>query len=81
MIIAKSSQFLLSKNQVVREQKFKDLLSSTSQISPERIVLEVNLGSGPLMVTFFFCFITLIYTIFTRSDKIRFKTKKSGYLR
>ena len=30
-----------SKNQVVNEQKFKDLLSSTCQISPERIVLDL----------------------------------------
>ena len=31
-----------SKNQVMHEQKFKDLLSSTCQISPERIVLDFN---------------------------------------
>ena len=31
-----------SKNQVVHEQKFKDLLSSTCQVSPERIVLDLE---------------------------------------
>ena len=42
-----------SKNQVVHEQKFKDLLSSTSQVSQERIVLDLksdvmtDLGSIP----------------------------------
>ena len=30
-----------SKNQVMHEQKFKDLLSSTCQISPVRIVLDL----------------------------------------
>ena len=31
-----------SKNQVVHEQKFKNPLSSTCQISPERIVLDLE---------------------------------------
>ena len=31
-----------SKNQVVHEQKFKDLLRSTCQVSPERRVLELQ---------------------------------------
>ena len=31
-----------SKNQVVHEQKFKDLLSSPCQVSPERIVLDLE---------------------------------------
>ena len=31
-----------SKNQVVHEQKFKDLLSSTCQVSPEGIVLDLE---------------------------------------
>ena len=31
-----------SKNQVVHEQKFKDLLSSTCQVSPERRVLDLG---------------------------------------
>ena len=35
LIIAKSSQFLQVKNQVVHELKFKDLLSSTCLVSPE----------------------------------------------
>ena len=37
MIPLKSSK---SKDQVVHEQKFKDLLSSTCQVSVERIVLD-----------------------------------------
>ena len=43
----------MSKYQVVHEQKFKDLLSSTDQVSVERIVLDLeseamrNLGSIP----------------------------------
>ena len=46
----------------MHEQKFKDLLSSTCQISPERIVLDLELEAKvlfPLGVTFFtgfFCF-------------------------
>ena len=32
----------MSKNQVVREQKFKDLPSSTCQVSPERILLDLE---------------------------------------
>ena len=32
----------MSKNQVVHEQKFKDLLSSTCQVSVERIVLDLE---------------------------------------
>ena len=40
---------LKSKNQVVHEQKFKDLLSSTCQVSPKRIVfdLESEVMTGP----------------------------------
>ena len=34
--------FAKSKNQVVQEQKFKDLLGSTSQVSPERIMLNLE---------------------------------------
>ena len=49
LILNESSK---SKNQVVHEQKFKDLLSSTCQVSPERIVLdlesEVIRGPGPI---------------------------------
>ena len=33
-----------SKNQVVYEQKFKDLLSSTCQVSPEKIELDLESG-------------------------------------
>ena len=47
LLLSESSK---SKNQVMHEQKFKDLLSSTCQISPERIVLdfgsEVMRGPG-----------------------------------
>ena len=34
--------FSKSKNQVVHEQKIKDLLSSTCQVSPERIVSDLG---------------------------------------
>ena len=34
-----------SKNQVVHEQKFKDLLSSAWQVSVERIVLDLESGA------------------------------------
>ena len=49
-ILTESSK---SKNQLVHEQKFKDLLSGTCQVSPERIVLDLEsevmrgLGSIP----------------------------------
>ena len=39
LILLKSSK---SKHQVVNEQKFKDLLSSTCQVSVERIVLDLE---------------------------------------
>ena len=39
LILTESSK---SKNQVVHGQKFKDLLSSTCQVSPERIVLDLE---------------------------------------
>ena len=42
----------MSKNQVVHEQKFKDLLTSTCQVSPEMRVLdlesEVMIGPGSI---------------------------------
>ena len=41
MIPTESSK---SQNQVVHEQKFKDLLSSTCQVSQERIVLDLESG-------------------------------------
>ena len=41
MILLKSSK---SKYEVVHEQKFKDLLSSTCQVSVERIVLDLESG-------------------------------------
>ena len=45
-----------SKHQVVHEQKFKDLLSSTCQVSVERIVLDLESEAAwvlfPLGVTF-----------------------------
>ena len=40
LILTESSK---SKNQVVHEQKFKNLLSSTCQVSPERMVLNQRL--------------------------------------
>ena len=40
LILTKSSK---SKNQVVHEQKFKDPLSSTCQVSSERRVLDLEL--------------------------------------
>ena len=39
LILLRSSK---SKHQVVHEQKFKDLLSSTCQVSVERIVLDLE---------------------------------------
>ena len=49
LILLKSSK---SKYQVVHEQKFKDLLSSTCQVSVEKIVLDLELeamrGPGPI---------------------------------
>ena len=48
---------LKSKNQVVHEQKFKDLLSSTCQISVERIVLDLESeamrGPDSIPITFY----------------------------
>ena len=55
LILLKSSK---SKHQVVHEQKIKDLLSSTCQVSVERMVLDLesevmrDLGSIPTGVTF-----------------------------
>ena len=53
LILLKSSK---SKHQVVHEQKFKDLLSSTCQVSVERIVLDLESEAAwvlfPLGVTF-----------------------------
>ena len=42
LIIAKSLSSSKSKNQVVHEQKFQDLLSSTCLTSSERIVLDLE---------------------------------------
>ena len=57
LILTESSE---SKNQVVHEQKFKDLLSSSCQVSPERRVLESEvmwgLGSITPLFTGLFCF-------------------------
>ena len=59
----------MSKYQLVHEQKFKDLLSSTCQVSVERIVLDLEsetmrgLGSipsgGKILSLEFFCFHTV----------------------
>ena len=50
LILTESSE---SKYQVVHEQKFKELLSSTCQVSPERRVLdlepEVMIGPGSIL--------------------------------
>ena len=63
LILLKSSK---SKYQVVDEQKFKDLLSSTCQVSVEKIVLDLEseamrgMGSiptgGNILSLEFFCF-------------------------
>ena len=55
-----------SKNQVVHEQKFKDLLSSTCQVSPDRIALDLESevmrgpgsipSGGSIFIGFFFVF-------------------------
>ena len=54
LILTESSE---SKNQVVHEQKFKDLLSSTCQISPGGMVLdlesEVMRGPGSISTSIF----------------------------
>ena len=51
LILLKSSK---SKHQVVHEQKFKDLLSSTCQVSVERIVWgSIPIGSNILPLDFF----------------------------
>ena len=71
-----------SKNQMVHEQKFKDPLNSTCQISPERIVLDLESGvrglcSIPLGVTFFKIYNRNLHNI-ANSDRIRFMTKTSN---
>ena len=60
LILAKSSK---SKHQVVHEQKFKDLLSSTCQISVERSMLDLesevwwfNIHWGNILLLEFFVF-------------------------
>ena len=65
-----------SKNQVVHEQKFKDPLSSTCQISPERRVLHLESEVlFPLGVTFFSKSYNPNLHSIARSDRIGFKTK------
>ena len=65
---------------MVHEQKFKDSLSSTCQVSPERIVLdlesEVNHRPGfyPTRGNVLKSFITNLHKI-ARSDRIGFMTK------
>ena len=84
MIPLKSSK---SKFQVVHEQKFKDLLSSTCQVSVERIVLDLEWEARvlfPLGVTFFSKFYNPNLHNIARSDNLGFKTKnpnvkKFGY--
>ena len=64
------------KIQVVHEQKFKDLLSSTCLSSSERSMLELQsrgLGSIPTRGGVIFClihFVTQIYTILPDTDRI-----------
>ena len=60
LILTKSSK---SKHQVVHEQKFKDLLSSTCQVSVERSMLDLrsevqwfNTHWGNILLLEFFCF-------------------------
>ena len=57
LILTKLSK---SKHKVVHEQKFKDLLSSTFQVSVERSMLdlgsEVNTHRGNILLLDFFCF-------------------------
>ena len=60
LILTKSSK---SKHQVVHEQKFKDLLSSTYQDSVERSMFELesevqwfNIHWGNILLLEFFCF-------------------------
>ena len=81
------SYALLIKNQVVYKQNFKDLLSSTFQVSPERIVLdlesEVMRGPGSIPTGFhrFFCFhvvkplmpILALFPILFNYEKLRVK--------
>ena len=61
--------FSKSKNQVVHEQKFKDLLSSTCQVSPERIVSDLGseiLGGLVSIQTegnIFHCFFFVFYVV------------------
>ena len=70
-----------SKFQVVHEQKFKDLLSSTCQVSVERTVLdlesEVMKGQVlfPMEVTSFSKFYNPNLHIIARSDSLGFKTE------
>ena len=58
-----------SKYQVVHEQKFKDLLSSTCQVSAERIVLD--LGSEAMSSLDYICtrgnILSLEFFLFSRS--------------
>ena len=60
LILTKSSK---SKHQVVQEQKFKDLLGSTCQVSVERSMLDLesevqwfNTHWGNILLLEFFCF-------------------------
>ena len=72
LILTQSSK---SENQLLHEQKFRDLLSSTCQVSPERMVLDLEskvmrgLGSIPTGGTIFsldfFCFHVVKKPIFT----------------
>ena len=56
---------------MVHEQKFKDLLSSTGQVSVERILLDWE-SEGPGSK-----FYNPNLHIIARSDRIEFKTKNS----
>ena len=61
LILLKSSK---SKHQVVHEQKFKDLLSSTCQVSVERIVLDLESKAAWVL---FRPGVTFCHWIFSRS--------------
>ena len=80
LILTESSK---SKYQVVHEQKFKDLLSSTCQISSERGALDLEskvvrgLGSIPTGGNICLSFYNTNLHKIARSDRIGFTTKNS----
>ena len=61
LILTKSSK---SKHQVVHEQKFKDLLSSTCQVSVERSMLDL----GSILTGVTFCYWNFLFSHSIASD-------------